>query len=428
MASIQKILGYGGTIEKQTAPRGVVAYVVKVTDGPESQPMPTRKAAQSWLEKHAKVISTRYRAQVRVGKRPSESETFPNKKEAEAWAASIETAIREGRHFPHAVAKRTSFDALAKAYLADFDATPQDSETVVGKSDSPRAIHLKWWSKQFAGLTVSEVTSDVIAKARDACAAETFTRGKPHKNKETGETIPPKEYKRSNATVNRYLAALSDAMSYAVKEHSPRLIDRNPVSDIKRKKEPRGRTRFLTDAERGALLDACAASEWSALHALVLLAITTGARRGELISLLWSDVDMKAGRALVRDSKNGEQRTLPLAGKALDALKALEAVRAKKPKAERSENVFPNPSGHPGAFEYFDSHWYAALEAAGIDNFHFHDLRHTTASMLAAQGCSLLEIADVLGHKTLAMVKRYSHLLTEHKAGVIERMIAAKGL
>ena len=69
-----------------------------------------------------------------------------------------------------------------------------------------------------------------------------------------------------------------------------------------------------------------------------------------------------------------------------------------------------------------------ALEAAGIRDFHFHDLRHTTASMLAAQGASLLEIADVLGHKTLAMVKRYSHLVVDHKAKVIEKMVVAKGL
>jgi len=73
-------------------------------------------------------------------------------------------------------------------------------------------------------------------------------------------------------------------------------------------------------------------------------------------------------------------------------------------------------------------HWYAALEEAGITDFHFHDLRHATASMLAAQGASLLEIADVLGDKKLAMVKRYSHLVVDHKAKVIERMIAPKGL
>jgi integrase len=105
-----------------------------------------------------------------------------------------------------------------------------------------------------------------------------------------------KEYKRTGATVNRYIATLSHLLSFAVKER--RLIDRNPVGDISRKKEARGRTRFLSDVERGALLDACANSDWPALGTLVLLAITTGARRGELLSLRWSDVDLKARRAL----------------------------------------------------------------------------------------------------------------------------------
>lgn len=356
-----------------------------------------------------------YRAQVRVKGRTSESATFPRKEEAKAWAASIETAIREGRHFPHAAAKRTSFDALAKDYvetvLAEFDDKEKDRRT----------RQLDWWAKQFSGLSLAEITADVVSKGRDACAAETFTRGKPRTNKKTGEVTPPKEYKRSGSTVNRYIAALSHALSFAVKER--RLLDRNPVADISRKKEPRGRTRFLSDAERTALLDASAKSDWAPLHTLILLAISTGARRGELLSLRWADVDLKAGRALVRETKNGEQRTLPLAGKALEALRALKLNGS-----ARSEWVFPNPSEHPGPFENFDAYWYAALEAAGINDFHFHDLRHTTASMLAAQGASLLEIADVLGHKTLAMVKRYSHLVVDHKAKVIERMVAAKGL
>jgi len=356
-----------------------------------------------------------YRAQVRVKGRASESETFTSRAKAESWAKSIESAIEEGRHFPHAAARRTSFDALTEDYvktvLAEFDETQRKTRTK----------QLMWWAKRFAGLTVAQITADVIATARDACAVETFTRGKPRKDKKTGEVIAPKEYKRTGATVNRYIAALSHTMTFAVKER--RLIDRNPVGDISRKKESRGRTRFLSDDERTALLDACAKSEWAPLHALVLLAITSGARRGELISLRWADVELKVGRVLVGKSKNGEQRTLPLAGKALEALRALKLKGS-----ARSEYVFPNPSEHPGAFEYFDSYWYAALEAADLNNFHFHDLRHTTASMLAAQGCSLLEIADVLGHKTLAMVQRYSHLVVDHKAKVIERMIAAKGL
>jgi len=356
-----------------------------------------------------------YRAQVRVRGRASESATFPNRKEAEQWAKSIEAAIREGRHFPHAAARRKSFDELAKDYaetvLAEFDQGERDA----------RVRQLKWWSEQFAGLSLAEVTADRISTARDKLAAETFTRGKPRKDRKTGEMVLPKQYKRSGSTVNRYLATLSHVFSFAVKDR--RLLVRNPVGDITRKKEPRGRTRFLSDDERTALLNACAESDWAPLQALVLLAITTGARRGELLSLRWADVDIKAGRALVRETKNDEQRTLPLGGKALEALRTLKLNGS-----ARSEWVFPNPSGHPGPFENIDGHWYAVLEAAGISDFHFHDLRHTTASMLAAQGCSLLEIADVLGHKTLAMVKRYSHLVVDHKAKVIEKMIAAKGL
>jgi integrase len=219
-------------------------------------------------------------------------------------------------------------------------------------------------------------------------------------------------------------------MTYAVHEHSPSLLASNPVAGIGRKSEPKGRTRFLSDDERTRLLDACQKSAWPPLHALVLLAITSGARRTEMTSLRWDDVDTTTGRALVRKSKNGEQRTLIVAGEALKALQALEAARAEEPKDERSEFVFPNPSGVPGAVKFFDTDWHAALKAAGFKekDFRFHDLRHTCASYLAAQKCSLLEIADVLGHKTLAMVQRYSHLVVDHKAGVIERMVAAKGL
>jgi integrase len=263
--------------------------------------------------------------------------------------------------------------------------------------------------------------SGPISKARDLLATETFVRGKPHKDRKTGETLAPQEYTRSGSTVNRFIATLSHALSFAVKER--RFFGRNPVSDIGRKKEPRGRTRFLSDHERARLLDACAKSDWSALRSFVLLAITTGARRGELIALRWTDVDLKTGRALVRETKNGVQRTLPLAGKALEALRELKLQRS-----ARSEYVFAHPSGAAGPYHHFDSHWYEALETGAISNFHFHDLRHTTASMLAAQGASLLEIADVLGHKTLAMVKRYSHLIVDHKAKVIQRMVATKGL
>jgi len=268
-------------------------------------------------------------------------------------------------------------------------------------------------------LTIVEITPDKVAEGRDTLLAESFTRGKERTVK--GEKVPPKQYKRSGATVNRYLATLGHLFATAVKEW--RLLDRNPVRDVSKKKEPRGRVRFLSDAEREALLEACTKSDWPALHLLVLMAISTGARRGELIKLKWADVDLKAARAIVHETKNDDPRVLPLVGKTLAALRELKLLGS-----AHSEWVFQQPSGLPGPYEGFDAHWYAALETAGIHNFKFHDLRHSCASYLAAGGASLLEIADTLGHRTIAMVKRYSHLTQTHKVAAIEKMARDKGL
>jgi integrase len=356
-----------------------------------------------------------YRAQVRVKGHPKESETFPNRKEAEQWSRSVEAAIREGRHFPHAAARRTSFDALARDYL----------DTVAGqfgeKELQTRERELTTWAEQFAGLTLAQVTTDRISQARDAIAAGTYTRAKPRKDKKTGEVIPPKEYTRSGATINRYMALLSAVFTFAVKER--RLLDQNPMPNIARKKEAPGRVRFLTEQEREALLEACAQSAWPLLHTLVVLAISTGARRSELTNLRWADIDFKGKRAIVRKTKNNEPKSLPLVGKALEELRALKLQNS-----ARSEWVFPHPSGHPGPLEHFEGYWRKARKAAGLSNFRFHDLRHTCASYLASQGASLLEIAEVLGHKTLAMVKRYSHLTQSHTASVVEKMARKHGL
>ena len=238
-----------------------------------------------------------------------------------------------------------------------------------------------------------------------------------------GREISPTARRRSGATVNRYLATLSHLFTTALMEW--RLIDRNPVRDVVKKKEARGRIRFLRDDERAALLNACVKSAWPGLYALVLLAISTGARRGELMRLQWMDVtiDGPAPQAIIEDTKNGDPRRIPLVGKALEALRALRLSNN-----GRSQFVFPSRAGPDKPYHAFDAHWYAALTLAGITDFRFHDLRHTCASYLASQGASLLEIADVLGHRTMAMVKRYSHLAQEHKTAVIERMTRARGL
>ena len=239
-----------------------------------------------------------YRAQVRVKGRPSISETFSNEKSAKKWAKSVESAIDENRHHPHLAGGKKSFAEAVKKY----------KDNVINKSgdDDQRArkMHLDWFAEKWIGLTLAEITPDRVAEARDELAAESFKRGKDKYDKKTGALKSvAKDYQRSGATINRYLATLSHMMNIAKREW--RLIDRNPVSDIAKKKEGRGRVRFLSDQERDTLLGVCAKSEWPQLHTLVILAITTGARRGELINLRWDQVDLKEeyGSSRHRDQK-----------------------------------------------------------------------------------------------------------------------------
>ncbi len=126
-------------------------------------------------------------------------------------------------------------------------------------------------------------------------------------------------------------------------------------------------------------------------------------------------MDLKRGLLIFRDTKNGETRSAPLTGHALDIFTQHAKVRRLD-----TTMVFPDSTGGKplsirDAFE-------GAVERAGIPDFHFHDLRHTFASYLAMNGASLMEIDEALGHKTLAMVKRYAHLTEGHTRGVVERM------
>jgi integrase len=251
---------------------------------------------------------------------------------------------------PDAAAKRTSFDALVKDYTASMLGEVSEAER------KARTRHL-WWVKRFAGLPCAEITSEGISKARDALAAEIFSRDKTRTNKRTGVVTTPKPYRRSGATVNRFLCTLSAVLSFATKER--KLFAHNPMRDTSRKKESDGRTRFLSDDERARLLDACSKSAWPALHTLVLLALTTGARRSEMLGLRWAEVDLKTGRALFRKTKNGQQRTLVFEGsKAHDALCELKLQNS-----SRSQCVFPALNGLDEPYRYFDNHCYAVLES-----------------------------------------------------------------
>jgi len=215
----------------------------------------------------------------------------------------------------------------------------------------------------------------------------------------------------TNATINRYKAVVSVIFSYASRQYG---LTQNPVKNIRSLPESRGRTRFLSDDERSRLFEACRSSQWGKLYLLVLLAITTGARRGELLGLEWNDIDFDRKLAYVKTTKNGEPKVLPLTD---DVIIELDKFKAQSPTLLfNSEIVIDKPY-------CFNKLWKTALKKAEIDDFTFHSLRHTCASYLAMNGASLLEIADVLGHRQIQMTKRYSHLCIDHKQKLINRVL-----
>jgi integrase len=329
--------------------------------------------------------SIRYRVQVRLRGYPAQVASFERLAEAKRWAVQTEAGLREGRirleaTEPHTVADL--FDRYAESVPTAQDRLPQ----------------LNWWRKHLGSLDVSEVTPSLIASLREALAK--------------GKT--PSGRKASPGTQVRYLACLSHAFTFAVDDLG--WLASNPLSRVRRPKEPRGRVRFLDDLERGRLLDACRASHEPRLYQLVVFALSTGARRGEILAIRWRDLDLNRRLVTLQETKNGERRSLPLAGPVLEVLRELA-----KSKPERAGLVFGAEKGREA---FPRSAWDRALKEAEIENFRFHDLRHSAASYLAMGGATLAEIAAVLGHKTLAMVKRYAHLSDSHVAGVVERMNA----
>lgn len=335
--------------------------------------------------------SASYRVEIRLKGFPSQRATFSRLTDAKRWTQQTESAIREGRYFKTSEAQRHTAAQLVDRYIADVLPTkPKQAYT--------QTQQLKWWKSEIGDYVLGDVTPALIAEKRDQLLNEQTKR----------------KTKRSPATTNRYLAALSHAFSIAVKEWG--WLEDNPVRKVRKPTEPKGRVRFLSDDERMRLLETSAKSDSPFLYLVVVLALSTGMRRGEIMGLKWADVDFQRGCVTLHQTKNGEVRVVPIAGHALDELKRHAKVRRLD-----TDLLFPGKVKQSVPVD-ITKPWRTALTRASIEDFKFHDLRHSAASYLAMNGASIAEIAEVLGHKTLQMVKRYSHFSESHTANVVGRM------
>lgn len=281
--------------------------------------------------------------------------------------------------------------------------------------DGTMTARLRYFLEILGDRPAHEIEADEIQDCLNALAQ----RGRAHNIGGRGKgnlTLLNKPLAAS--TLNRYRGAIQTVLSWAKRK---RLMPKgwtNPVSETEQLPEKNGRLRFLTEDEYDRLLKVAKVSEWPKLHLLIKLGVTTGARKSAMLGLRWRDVDLENGRAHIERNKNGEPFTLVLLPDVV-----AEMIRIKG-NAAPDHLVFCGVRSGPYKANGFYAAWQSALRDARIEGACFHTLRHTHASWLAKQGASLLMIADSMGHKTMAMTRRYSHLCVDSRAEMLTRVFS----
>ena len=247
----------------------------------------------------------------------------------------------------------------------------------------------EYWQKRLGNYALVHITPELINKERQHLI----------------DTPTSKGTKRTPGTINRYMAVLSSTFNYAVKRL--RWLNENPCSNLLRLKDNSRRDRVLQKAESTRLLEACRESKSPYLYCIVLIALTTGARQGEILNLEWNHIDFENKLAHFKETKNGRPRSIALVDSVIEELKKLyQSRQSNKALVFASRTAFGKIDIKKG--------WTEALKRAQISGLRFHDLRHNFCTMAARQGASNLELANAMGHRTLQMLQRYTHLEGEH--------------
>jgi integrase len=343
------------------------------------------------ITKQSGKTKTTYKVRIRKPNNPTVTKTFTSKSLAEKWARKTEIEIEEGMYFEKLESAKHTLADLVDRYVNEELQKLSETDRLARKTQ------LNWWRDEIGGLALNKVAPAILVECRNKLKTEINVKGKI----------------RSGSTVNRYIAALSAAFGVAVTEWQ--WVKENPFSSIRREKESEGRNRFLSKDERTDLLSACAESTSKNLYLITLLALSTGMRQSEILTLKWDHVNFERNTITLFKTKNKEVRVVPLVGIAKTLLQKHGKVRSLK-------NPYVFQGRHHTHSKFPRKAWGTALKKAEIENFTFHDCRHSAASELAMNGASIHEIAAVLGHKTLAMVQRYAHLSEQHTISVVERM------
>lgn len=331
-------------------------------------------------------ITIGWQAKVRRKGYPTQSKVFRIKREAEAWARSIESEMDRGNFAPRGEAEKTTLGECFKRYLTEV--TPRKK---AGRGQNgERGFIAQWLKRPLSQRMMSSIrTVDVSTVIREM-----------------------ESENKSPATIRLHLAVLSHLFNVAKDNWGMESLD-NPVSRVHKPKLPGGRERRLRPSEMGAL---CGAVNLN-FACLIALALETAMRREEIASLKAIDIDLKNRSIFLPKTKNGEPRTIPLSPAAIEVLSMVT------PASEKGGLFGLSGDG-------IDSAWGRARIAAGISSgwgdeaLHFHDLRHEATSRLFERtDLDMMEIRAITGHKNLQMLARYTHLRT---ANLADRLAGAK--
>lgn len=310
--------------------------------------------------------------QVEVRKKgfPAQRRTFLYKEDAERWGRQVESEMERRVFVDRSSADSTLLRDVLDRYLIEVTAHKK------GKRQETALIK-RLQKHSLAALPLSAIHGANIAAWRDARRVEV-----------------------SAATVHREMCVISHAFSVAAKDWGIAIA--NPCAMVRKPKINNGRDRRLEGDEEGRLLEACRQSSLD-FEAIVIIGIETAARLGELLKLDWRRINLDKRTAQLLDTKNGEDRVIPLSTRAVAALRDLPR--------HISGRVFYRWK----AADSFNKLWVRACKRAGIDDLRFHDLRHEACSRLADK-FHMHELMKITGHKTVAMLARYYHPKAEDLA------------
>ena len=302
----------------------------------------------------------------------------PNKKIAQKVLSLRMTQVLENRYFPpNRQVGRMPFNEFVQMYL----------ERVVSlmKSIRTERNRVKRWVKDLGIRPIGQITRAEIESWR----REKMSRCKP-------------------ATINRDLSRLRHMLNIAVEWE---LLEKSPMQGMKFLRENNARTRYLSVDECHRLIDSCMAPH---IRAIVTVALHTGMRLGEILNLRWQDLDFSSGFILVRDSKNGQARQVPM-----DSM--ISTVLRSWPRLSDQDIVFTSVMTG-GRIVDIRAGFLNSCKRAGITGLHFHDLRHTFASQFVMAGGDIYILKEILGHKSITNSQRYAHLSPTYKIKAIDRM------